>query len=80
MTALTFIIGVFPLVIAGGAGANARPASGTAVFGGMIAATVLSMIFVPIFYAAIQRFTEWIRSEKTKCGQIASVEKTLKRK
>ena len=66
MTSLAFIAGVFPLVIASGAGANARRALGTAVFGGMIAATVLSLIFVPLFYAIIQRFSEWIRSGNSK--------------
>ena len=66
MTSLAFIAGVFPLVIASGAGANARRALGTAVFGGMIAATVLSLSFVPLFYAIIQRFSERIRSGNTK--------------
>lgn len=62
MTALTFILGVFPLVIASGAGASSRQALGTAVFGGMIAATVLMVVFVPVFYVVIQRCSEWLRS------------------
>ncbi len=58
MTAFTFIMGVFPLVIATGAGAAGRQAIGTAVFGGMIAATALLVLFVPFFYVLIQRATE----------------------
>ncbi len=65
MTAFTFILGVFPLVIASGAGSTSRQAVGTAVFGGMIAATVLGVLFVPVFYVAIQRFSEWTRPRKT---------------
>jgi len=64
MTAFTFILGVFPLVTASGAGDASRRAVGTAVFGGMIAATVLGVFFVPVFYVAIQRFSEWIRPPK----------------
>ena len=62
MTAFTFILGVFPLVIASGAGSASRQALGTAVFGGMIAATLLLLIFVPVFYVVIQRASENIRA------------------
>ncbi|APG28464.1 RND transporter [Syntrophotalea acetylenivorans] len=62
MTAFTFILGVAPLVIASGAGSASRQALGTAVFGGMIAATLLLLIFVPVFYVVIQRASEKIRS------------------
>ena len=62
MTAFTFILGVFPLVIASGAGSASRQALGTAVFGGMIAATLLLLIFVPVFYVVIQRASEKIRA------------------
>src|SRR6056297_952904 len=55
MTSFAFILGVFPLVIASGAGAVSRQALGTAVFGGMIAATFLCLIFVPCFYVVIQK-------------------------
>jgi hydrophobe/amphiphile efflux-1 (HAE1) family protein len=57
MTALAFIIGLIPLVIASGAGANARRSLGTTVVGGLTAATAL-IIFVPIFYYAIERLRE----------------------
>ena len=61
MTAATFILGVFPLVIATGAGAAGRQALGTAVFSGMISATVLLIFFVPAFYYSIQRAGEGMR-------------------
>jgi HAE1 family hydrophobic/amphiphilic exporter-1 len=58
MTSLAFILGVVPLVFATGAGAAARQALGTAVFGGMITSTVLAVFFVPVFYVAIQSLIE----------------------
>jgi HAE1 family hydrophobic/amphiphilic exporter-1 len=60
MTSFAFILGMFPLVIATGAGAASRQSLGTAVFGGMITATVLAVFFVPIFYVAVQGFIELI--------------------
>ena len=54
MTSFAFILGVFPLVIANGAGGASRQALGTAVFGGMIAATFLAVLFVPVFYKVIE--------------------------
>ena len=53
MTAISSILGVLPLVVASGAGAASRQAVGTAVFGGMVAATCLSVLFVPVFYVVI---------------------------
>ena len=58
MTALSFVLGVVPLVIATGAGAVSRRALGTAVFGGMLAATVIGVFLMPLFYVVIQRTTE----------------------
>jgi len=58
MTAFAFILGVVPLMIANGAGAASRQSIGTTVFGGMLAATLLSLAFVPIFYAIIERWRE----------------------
>ena len=54
MTAFSFILGVLPLVIADGAGAGSRRALGTAVFGGMLAATVMGVVFVPALYVIFQ--------------------------
>jgi HAE1 family hydrophobic/amphiphilic exporter-1 len=59
MTSFTFILGVVPLVIAKGAGAAGQQALGTAVFGGMIASTVLAVFFVPVFYFLCQHIAEW---------------------
>jgi HAE1 family hydrophobic/amphiphilic exporter-1 len=58
MTAFAFIFGVLPLMFATGAGAASRQSLGTAVFGGMVAATLLTLIFVPVFYALIERARE----------------------
>jgi HAE1 family hydrophobic/amphiphilic exporter-1 len=63
MTALTFVLGVAPLVIATGAGAASRQALGTAVFGGMLSATFLLILFVPVFYVVIQRNSEKLRAK-----------------
>ncbi|MHC4180789.1 MAG: efflux RND transporter permease subunit, partial [Planctomycetota bacterium] len=61
MTAFSFILGVVPLVIASGAGAASRRALGTAVFGGMLAATVFGVFLIPVLYVVIQRTSEWLR-------------------
>ena len=58
MTAFAFIFGVIPLMFATGAGAASRQSLGTTVFGGMLAATGLTLIFVPVFYALIERARE----------------------
>ncbi len=54
MTSLTFILGVLPLALATGAGSGARNSVGTAVAGGMIASTFLSLIFIPVLYAVLR--------------------------
>jgi len=54
MTSLAFILGVVPLMLAEGAGAAGRIAVGTTVFGGMIAATSLNLIFIPILYVSVR--------------------------
>jgi multidrug efflux pump len=54
MTSMAFILGVLPLVIAGGAGAASQRAIGTGVMGGMIAATALGVFFVPVFFVVIR--------------------------
>ena len=55
MTSFAFILGVLPLAISTGAGANARHAIGTGVVGGMLFATFLGLLLVPVFYVAIRR-------------------------
>jgi len=61
MTSFAFILGVLPLAIAAGAGAASRRALGTAVFGGMIAATMLAIFIVPVLYVVIGRITHRTR-------------------
>jgi multidrug efflux pump subunit AcrB len=58
MTAFAFIFGVMPLVLADGAGASARHSIGTTVVGGMIAATFLSLLIVPVLYVIIESLRE----------------------
>jgi HAE1 family hydrophobic/amphiphilic exporter-1/multidrug efflux pump len=57
MTSMAFIFGMFPLVIATGAGAASRQSIGTGVLGGMLAATFLAIFFVPLFYVLIRKLT-----------------------
>jgi multidrug efflux pump len=55
MTSLAFILGVMPLAVSTGAGANGRHSIGTGVIGGMLAATFIATFFIPMFFAAIAR-------------------------
>jgi multidrug efflux pump len=55
MTSFAFILGVMPLVLSSGAGANARHAIGTGVAGGMLTAAILGVLFVPVFYVSVRR-------------------------
>lgn len=55
MTSLAFVLGVVPLVLATGAGAAARRSMGTGVFGGMLAATFIATIFIPLFFRLLSR-------------------------
>jgi HAE1 family hydrophobic/amphiphilic exporter-1 len=66
MTSFAFILGVVPLVIASGAGSASRQALGTAVFGGMIAATVFNGTFTPVFYAVFQGLSERLGRRRAK--------------
>jgi multidrug efflux pump len=56
MTSMAFILGVLPLVLATGAGSAGQRAIGTGVMGGMISATLLAVLFVPIFFVVVRRF------------------------
>jgi HAE1 family hydrophobic/amphiphilic exporter-1 len=58
MTAVAFILGVFPLVIATGASSNSRRSLGTAVFGGMLLAAILGTVIIPVFYVILQKIIE----------------------
>lgn len=58
MTSFAFILGVLPLVLASGAGAEMRQALGTAVFFGMIGVTIFGLLFTPVFYVILRAFVE----------------------
>ncbi len=66
MTSIASIVGFMPLVVASGAGAASQRAIGMAVVGGMAAATIMSLLFTPVFYVVMQRV-----SEKFKAGREA---------
>ena len=57
MTSFAFILGVLPLVIAHGAGAEMRRTLGTAVFAGMIGVTLFGIFLTPVFYSVVRRLT-----------------------
>ncbi|MCC7633433.1 multidrug efflux RND transporter permease subunit [Stenotrophomonas rhizophila] len=59
MTSLAFALGVVPLMLARGASAETQHAIGTGVFGGMLSATVLAVLFVPLFYVLMQNVRRW---------------------
>jgi multidrug efflux pump subunit AcrB len=57
MTSLAFILGVVPLAVATGAGAEMRQSLGTAVFFGMLGVTLFGLLFTPTFYAVVRRLS-----------------------
>ncbi|WP_153768949.1 efflux RND transporter permease subunit [Labrenzia sp. CE80] len=67
MTALTFGIGITPLVLASGAGANAQKSIGTGMLGGIVFSAVIGIVMVPVFYVAVIKATERFRGR----GEIA---------
>jgi HAE1 family hydrophobic/amphiphilic exporter-1 len=71
MTSFAFILGVAPLVLATGAGANARKSIGITVFSGMLASTCLAVLFVPTFFVVVQRFENWLKERKNKTPEPA---------
>jgi multidrug efflux pump len=64
MTSLAFMLGVLPLAISSGAGANSRHAIGTGVLGGMLSATVLAIFFIPLFFVVVLRLFTTKRAPK----------------
>lgn len=64
MTSFAFILGVVPLVLASGAGANARKSLGITVFTGMLASTCLAVLFVPSYYVVLQRWQDYRARKK----------------
>jgi HAE1 family hydrophobic/amphiphilic exporter-1 len=74
MTSFAFILGVLPLVLATGAGANARASIGIAVFTGMLASTCLAILFVPSFFVAVQRFEERLAERRSRRAKAAAAD------
>lgn len=66
MTSFAFIMGVFPLVIATGAGAESRQILGTAMFSGMLGVTFFGLLLTPVFYVAVQTLSQRLRVAKVK--------------
>ncbi|MGE4560910.1 MAG: efflux RND transporter permease subunit, partial [Desulfobulbus sp.] len=64
MTSLAFMLGVLPLAISTGAGANSRHAIGTSVLGGMLSATVLAIVFIPLFFVVVMRLFKTRRTSE----------------
>jgi len=72
MTSFAFIMGVFPLVIAEGAGAESRRLLGTAVFSGMLGVTLFGLLLTPVFYVAVQALAQHVRPSRPKSGVLSS--------
>jgi HAE1 family hydrophobic/amphiphilic exporter-1/multidrug efflux pump len=77
MTSMAFILGVVPLVLATGAGAASRNSIGTGVFGGMLAATFLAILFVPLFFTLVRKLSQRIVGQRPvvpRTGEVLSQE------
>lgn len=72
MTAVSFILGIIPLILSSGAGAGARQAVGVTIFGGMLAATTIGLLLIPALYFMIQWTTERLGRKKEKEPEILS--------
>ncbi len=68
MTSLAFFFGVLPLAITTGAGAGAQNAIGTAVCGGMLSATFIDLVFIPLFFVLVSRFSRTKQQKPIKAG------------
>jgi multidrug efflux pump len=73
MTSMAFMLGVLPLAISTGAGANSRHAIGTGVLGGMFSATVLAIFFIPLFFVMVLRLFKTKRVSATSGQPVAEV-------
>jgi multidrug efflux pump len=68
MTSFAFVLGVLPLAIATGASANSRHSIGTGVIGGTLAATVIAIFFIPMFYYLLETMSHKLFGGKDKAG------------
>jgi hydrophobe/amphiphile efflux-1 (HAE1) family protein len=64
MTSFAFILGVIPLAIATGAGAEMRQALGVTVFSGMLGVTFFGLIFTPVFYVLCRKLSMWVKGQR----------------
>ncbi len=64
MTSMAFILGVVPLAVASGAGAASQRAIGTGVIGGMLAATLLGVLWVPVFFVWVLSMASRLRTRR----------------
>ena len=69
MTVVAFVLGVLPMVVATGAGANSRISVGSTVFGGMIAAGTLGTVLTPAFYVIVQNYVNKVIEKRKKRHQ-----------
>lgn len=76
MTSIAFIMGVLPLVISHGAGAEMRQAIGIAVFSGMIGVTIFGLIFTPMFYVILRKLEVMLRGRKELDGKATAHNQT----
>jgi multidrug efflux pump subunit AcrB len=70
MTALSFILGVLPLVFATGAGSEMRQALGTVVFSGMLGVTILGLFLTPVFYVVLRRWASRARQPESPLPEV----------
>ena len=80
MTSLAFILGVLPLVIAGGAGSASQRAIGTGVMGGMITATTLGVVFVPVFFVVVRKLFKGSERQRKKYAHEEDTSKAIEEK
>ena len=73
MTSFAFILGVVPLVVARGAGAEMRQALGTAVFSGMLGVTIFGIFLTPVFFYVIDKMSDWKLLSSGIVGRIGKV-------
>ena len=73
MTSLAFILGVLPLAVAQGAGAEMRQSIGTAVFFGMLGVTLFGLAFTPTFYVVVRIFARYFQSASARESTPAAV-------
>ena len=74
MTAMTFILGVFPMIIATGPGASSQKSIGVTVFFGMILATIVGIIFIPALFTLFENIKEFFTSKQKNINSNMTIE------